>query len=267
MKKMMTMILALVMILSLTACGGGVDASKALNTFNDTRTQLNAVSTLANDNIALMDQATVDALTKIANVFEGYKGELESDKLTQKRADEILSELAAYPDQIAELKAQVEELIAAGSAEPETEAETEPETAAETEPETAAAGVASLLETVELAAVPEGLAGTGWEFAGGYINGAQMDQDQANNALAQYGGMLQIVFEDETNISMVQGGGTLAGIYGTADDGLYLSIVFDNAGTDLEYVGLFTDVNGTAVLMLSDTDGLNAIYFTQITEG
>ena len=255
MKKMLAMILALVMTLSLTACGGGVDASKALNTFNDTRTQLNAVSTLANDNIALMDQATVDALTKIANVFEGYKGELESDKLTQKRADEILSELAAYPDQIAELKAQVEELIAAGSADPETE------------PETAAAGVASLLETVELAAVPEGLAGTGWEFAGGYINGAQMDQDQANNALAQYGGTLQIVFEDETNISMVQGGGTLAGIYGTADDGLYLSIVFDNAGTDLEYVGLFTDVNGTAVLMLSDTDGLNAIYFTQITEG
>lgn len=248
MKKIIFMFLTLVMCLSLAACGGGVDASETIDTFNSINNSLTEVSTLANDNIDMMDQATVDTLTQIANTFAGYKTELESEDLTQERADAILSELAAYPEQIAALKTQVEGMISAGGTEPETSGGT-------------------LLDYVTPAMVPDGLAGTSWEFAGGFLDGTEMEQADAEATLAQYGGTLQIVFDSETDVSMVQGGGTLSGTYTTLDDGTRLGFAFDNAGSELKYGGLFADVNGTAVLMLlPDGTYMNAIYFSQITE-
>lgn len=109
--------------------------------------------------------------------------------------------------------------------------------------------------------------GTGWEFAGGRLGGEEMDEEQAAQSLETYGGSLNIVFDDEENMRMVQGGGTMNGTYGLADDGYTLVIAFNNGGTEIPYAGVFADVEDTVVLMLiADETGQNVIYFTQITE-
>lgn len=111
MKKLIALMLTLVLALSLTACGVKKDA--VIDAFNSANTSLTEVSTLANDNLDKISQDTSDALTEIANTFAGYKTEIESSSLTQDRADAIVKELEPYPAQIAELKTQVEEEIAA----------------------------------------------------------------------------------------------------------------------------------------------------------
>ena len=121
------------------------------------------------------------------------------------------------------------------------------------------------LNALPLYAVPEGLSGTGWDFVGGCVNGAEMEQTDIDAALEQYGGMLGIVFDDETGISMVQGAGTLTGTY-TAKEDTGLKIEFDNGGEALRYIGVFTEMDGTPVLVLMpDTTGMNGIYFTQVS--
>ncbi len=111
MKKLSVLILALVMTLSLAACGG-VDKGPVTDAFNSTNTALTEAGTLANDNLDKMDVATMDALNEISAAMAGFKAEIESEELTQARADEIIALIADYPASIAELKTQVEALIA-----------------------------------------------------------------------------------------------------------------------------------------------------------
>lgn len=129
-------------------------------------------------------------------------------------------------------------------------------------------GLSELLSTLSLVAPSDAIVGTGWEFSGGMVNGVDLNAEEAAQSLEAYGGTMNVVFDDAENISMVQGAGTLAGTYGVGDDGYMMPIVFDNNGSELKYVGLFADIDGTLVLMLlSDETGQNAVYFTQITEG
>lgn len=116
--------------------------------------------------------------------------------------------------------------------------------------------------------VPTDFVGTGWEFSGGMVDGTEMDEDQAAQNLEDCGGQLNIVFNDDENVSLVQGNGTLEGIYGPTDNESVIGFVFaDDAGNTEVYAGLFTEVEGTVVLMLfPDGSGKNAVYFTQITE-
>lgn len=110
---------------------------------------------------------------------------------------------------------------------------------------------------------------TGWVFSGGMIDGTEMNEEEAAQSLEVYGGTLNIMFDDDENVSMVQGGGTVKGIYGlTEDNENVLGLIFaDDAGNQIIYAGLFAEVDGEPVLMLfPDGSGKNAIYFTQISE-
>lgn len=145
----------------------------------------------------------------------------------------------------------------------------------ETEDEAAAGEVevgddlASFLSQLTLVQPTDALVGTGWEFSGGMIDGTEMNEEDAAQSLEVYGGKLNIIFDDDENVSMVQGGGTLKGVFGvTEDNENVLGLIFtDAAGSQVVYAGLFTEVDGTLVLMLfPDGSGKNAIYFTQISE-
>ena len=114
MKKILALMMALVMTLSLAACG--VDKTAVTEAFNNTNTELNAVGTLANENLDKMNQPTMDALTEISNAMAAFKAEIESDDLSQERADEIVAELKNFPARIAEMKTKVEALIEGGGA-------------------------------------------------------------------------------------------------------------------------------------------------------
>lgn len=126
----------------------------------------------------------------------------------------------------------------------------------------------NFLSGLSLVQPTDAIVGTGWEFSGGMVDGTEMEQADADQTLETWGGKLNIVFDDDENVSMVQGGGTLKGIYGlTEDNDNVLGLIFDNSGSQLVYAGLFTEVDGTLVLMLfPDGSGKNAIYFTQISE-
>lgn len=115
MKKTLVLMITLVMTLSLAACGG-VDKNEVTEAFNSTNTENNVVVTFANENLDKMDQVTMDAITEIVNAMAAYKAEIESDDLTQERADEIIAELKEYPAKIAELKTKVDALIESGGA-------------------------------------------------------------------------------------------------------------------------------------------------------
>lgn len=110
------------------------------------------------------------------------------------------------------------------------------------------------------------VAGTEWGLAGGMLDGVEMEEADLEDVLTtNYGGTLNIVFDSEENISMVQGKGTLAGTYAPVSekDGV-VGIVFDFNGTELKYAGLFAEVEGREVLMLfPDDSGKNVFYFTQ----
>lgn len=122
----------------------------------------------------------------------------------------------------------------------------------------------SLLSQLDVQEVSDAIVGTEWGMSGGIVDGVEMEQEEYDASLEQYGGTLNIVFDDAENISMVQGGGTLKGTYTSVSDNYLMEIIFDNNGTELKYAGLFANVDGTKVLMLfSDDTGKNAIYFTQ----
>ena len=122
----------------------------------------------------------------------------------------------------------------------------------------------SLLEQLSIVEPTDAIVGTEWEFSGGMLDGEEMDEAEASQNLEMYGGKLSIVFDDAENVSMVQGGGTLEGVYGLTDNENVLGLIFDGGGSEVIYAGLFADVDGTLVLMLfPDGSGKDAVYFTQ----
>lgn len=128
-------------------------------------------------------------------------------------------------------------------------------------------GIEDFLQGLAIIAPGEDIFYTGWEFAGGMLNGVEMNEAAASQALETYGGTLQLLFGDMEVVSMVQGGGSLEGSYTVAEDGYMLQMIFENEGAQIPYAGVFANVNDTFTLMLfSDETGLNVLYFTQIDE-
>lgn len=248
MKKILSLLMAAAMTLSLVACGGGEpDRQPAIDAFNKANGAFKEATAIINDNLDTVEDETYDIFVEFNDLIAQHKAILESeDPLTQEEMDEMIAWYAEVEQWSKDAKADLESNLAE-------------------QPEDVDMGVLGLVNLVEL---PEGLAGTGWEFAGGFLEGAEMEQADAEEVLAQYGGKLQIVFEDEANASMVQGGGSLTGTYSVLEDGNTLGLVFDNSGTPLPYACHFADANGTLVMLLVNDDTYQtAIYFTQIVEG
>lgn len=107
----------------------------------------------------------------------------------------------------------------------------------------------------------------GWTLTGGMLDGVEMNDTDVEQVLENYGGILQFVFNEDETVDMIQGGGYLEGTFSVADDGYSMPMVFDNAGTQLSYVGIFVQVDNSMVLvLLPDDSGQNALYFSMIDE-
>lgn len=107
------------------------------------------------------------------------------------------------------------------------------------------------------------LSGTAWNFAGGLVDGVEMEQSDLDEVLAMYGGTLQFVFNEDGTAQMVQGGGVLEGTYEYLE-GEAVGVIFDYNGTELRYACVFTDVSGQLVLMaMDDGVGTMGMYFVQ----
>lgn len=107
------------------------------------------------------------------------------------------------------------------------------------------------------------VAGTTWAFVGAMLDGEELDEETCNGVLEQnYGGTLEMAFDEDGTAQMIQGGGSLEGTYTYVDESTIL-IVLDNNGTELQYACGFADVDGITMVMMNDDTGYNGIYFMQ----
>ena len=118
------------------------------------------------------------------------------------------------------------------------------------------------LTNVQAYPVPD-VSNTGWELAGGIINGVEMEEADVQAVLTACGGKLQFIFLDEGNVQLVNGEKTLDGTYQTVAENYFIDAVFEG----YEYYGVFTDVNGTtALIIVNKTESEKALYMVQIDE-
>lgn len=228
-KKIVALMLGVVVALSVTACGGNADKDKKA------------------DSSAAVGEETPETTD------DSSSGENDAEA-----ADDSSSEADA--GEAADGSSSEEE--AADDSSSDTQADGESQDVAEGE---VSEDMWNLIEQLSLLEPTDALIGTEWSLCGGLIDGVEMDQAALDKSLELYSGKLDIVFDDDENIRMVQGGATLKGTFGVSQaDERILGIVFDNNGSDLPYVALLADVDGEQVLMLfSDDTGRNAVYFTQ----
>ena len=90
MKKLATLLLALVMCLSLVACGG-VDKQPAIDAFNSAVTKYDAMTAEMNENIELYPEDLVDVMIEMSDALSEHKAILEGDQeLTQEDVDMLV---------------------------------------------------------------------------------------------------------------------------------------------------------------------------------
>ena len=250
MKKFLAVILSLALALSLAACGG--DSGPDVTALSDS---YSALSTAYND---MVDVATANGWEQDEEVTTGLNSIVEKINTVQPviedpsgKTQEQIDALTQTCDDLTAWVADMNEVVSVPY-----------DGAAATDADTTSGNP---LDTMDFYAVPEGLAGTGWDFNGGCMDGVNMSDEDYTAFLEQYGGMLGIVFNDDTSVSIVQGGGQLDGTYAVADEAT-LTLDFPDAG--LTYSALFTQDGQTPVMvLLTDDTGMNAQYFTQVSAG
>ena len=269
--KVFAVLLALTLCLALAACGGdepapapgsagapagsgSVDASGAIATLNDAINALNEIADVINANLDVVPQEMVDVMNNIGAELEGYKTELQSSSLTQARLDEIAADLEGAPDSIASLKSDVEEIIGGLRDLAEVDSYTE----------------IPVLNYIadKLIPVPADLVGSWWNFAGGFVEGRDMTQEEADAVSAAYGGYLACNFEAE-NASITKEPYIQYGPYEVQEDGytVVLALTDMETQTDCTYVGVFADIDGRRVMvMLSAADPNTALYMAELGE-
>lgn len=109
MKKIVAFVLALVLSLSLVACGGA-DKQPAIDAFNKTSTAFNEVAAIINADIESWDAESVEAMTEMANVLQQH-GELLSSN--QEISEESLAEMIAWYAEVDQWVASVKEIVEA----------------------------------------------------------------------------------------------------------------------------------------------------------
>lgn len=115
-KRLLALATALVLTLSLTACGEKVDTSAMTSAFNATSAVYDETAKLMNDNMDKLDQQTIDDYKAISENMLELKSQIENESITQEEADAITEILKPMPDQLKEMKAAIETIIAAASA-------------------------------------------------------------------------------------------------------------------------------------------------------
>ncbi len=140
---------------------------------------------------------------------------------------------------------------------PETEANTE-ETEADTQGE--ASVFPKALENISAVQIPD-IDYTGWELAGGMVNGVEMEEEDVQAVLTACGGVFNFVFNEKGAVTMGNGEGDFAGTYEVLEENFAIHAVFDG----YEYYAVFTDVEGVTVMVLSNVlDSETAFYMIPI---
>ena len=107
-----------------------------------------------------------------------------------------------------------------------------------------------------------------WTFAGGFTDGHELSDEEAAAVLELYGGTLALLFdEDAETAGLVQGGGTMLGLYEVLDDTATLNLAFELEGTIYEYVAVLTAAGAEedpVLVLVSLADPDTAFYMAAV---
>lgn len=155
-----------------------------------------------------------------------------------------------------------------------TPAPSTPDPAPEPEPEPEPAGVyytdCSIFDDVDVygGVDADTFSDTMWTFAGGFTDGHELSDEEAAAVLELYGGTLALLFdEDAETAGLVQGGGTMPGLYEVLDDTATLNLAFELDGTIYEYVAVLTAAGAEedpVLVLVSLADPSTAFYMAAV---
>ena len=107
MKKITSLLLALIMCMSLVACGGP-DRQPAMDAFNKTTKSFNEVATAINENPDAYDQEVIDTMIEMANVLNQHKELLEGDtELDEEQLNEMIAWYGTVDEWVTDVKAEL----------------------------------------------------------------------------------------------------------------------------------------------------------------
>ena len=109
MKKIVAFVLALVLSLSLVACGGA-DKQPAIDAFNKTSAAFNEVAAIINADIESWDAESVEVMKEMASVLQQHGALLSSN---QEISEESLAEMIAWYAEVDQWVASVKEIVEA----------------------------------------------------------------------------------------------------------------------------------------------------------
>ena len=107
MKRITSLLLALIMCMSLVACGGP-DKQPAMDAFNKTSNAFNEVAAVINENPDAYDQEVIDAMVEMANVLNQHKELLESDtEIDEEQLNEMIAWYGTVDEWVAAAKEEL----------------------------------------------------------------------------------------------------------------------------------------------------------------
>ncbi|MBQ3615274.1 MAG: copper amine oxidase N-terminal domain-containing protein [Anaerotignum sp.] len=127
-----------------------------------------------------------------------------------------------------------------------------------TEPE---ASGDNLYDLTHVVVAEEDLEGTMWYFAGGFVDGVELTDEEYQEHLMSFGGYLSITFVNDSVVEMSEGGVQfLYGTYEHAGFGVY-DLFFEDGEN---FACKFTESDGEVyMIVMPDATGLNGVYFKQ----
>ena len=107
MKKFIALLLALVMGLSIVACGGP-DKQPAIDAFNHAKDAFNEVSAEINKEPDAYAEEVIDTMIEMANLLQQHGEILGSDQeITQEQLDEMIAWYADVEEWVAAIKVEL----------------------------------------------------------------------------------------------------------------------------------------------------------------
>ena len=107
MKKLISLVLALMMCLSLAACGGP-DKQPAIDAFNRAKDSFNEVAMEINKEPDAYAQEVIDTMIEMANLLEEHGKVLSgSEELSQEQLDDMIAWYADVEAWVADVKAEL----------------------------------------------------------------------------------------------------------------------------------------------------------------
>ena len=109
MKKLTALFLAIVMSLSLVACGGGPDKQPAIDAYNQVSKTYNEFVEIANHDLSGWAEEDIDFMNSCADLLSEYADKLEGDtEFTQEEIDEMVDMFNEFNGVIEDFMAEIQ---------------------------------------------------------------------------------------------------------------------------------------------------------------